>query len=348
MIVKNEADILGRCLDSICDLMDEIIIVDTGSSDATKAVAAKYTDKIYDFAWTNDFSEARNFSFSLANMDYIYAPDADEMLDEENRAKFLQLKKVLLPEIEIVQMKYRTVSEYNTVLNAQTEYRPKLFKRLREFTWTDAVHETVRTAPVVYDSDITILHMPQSMHHKRDFSIFLKTFEKNGFFPPKLRSMYAKELFKAGDEKDFADALPVFRQIFDTAADTDTQKETACVLARAYRLSGDKNRFFQMALRDMITVPCAEICFELGMYFEHEKDYKEASLWYYNAAHETESIIDIHTGGDFPLAGLIHCYESLLARSKEDYRTGLTADFYLEQLSETKKALADWQLPEEL
>lgn len=137
MIVKNEAAILSRCLDSVCDLMDEIIIVDTGSTDDTKAVAAKYTDRIYDFAWNNDFSAARNFSFSLANMDYIYAPDADEILNEENRKRFLLLKEALLPEIEIVQMKYRTVSEFNTVLNARTEYRPKLFKRVREFEWID-------------------------------------------------------------------------------------------------------------------------------------------------------------------------------------------------------------------
>ena len=90
MIVKNEAAILSRCLDSVCDLMDEIIIVDTGSTDDTKAVAAKYTDRIYDFAWNNDFSAARNFSFSLANMDYIYAPDADEILDEENRKRLAE------------------------------------------------------------------------------------------------------------------------------------------------------------------------------------------------------------------------------------------------------------------
>ena len=134
MIVKNEAAILSRCLDSVCDLMDEIIIVDTGSTDDTKAVAAKYTDRIYDFAWNNDFSAARNFSFSLANMDYIYAPDADEILDEENRKRFLLLKEALLPEIEIVQMKYRTVSEFNTVLNARTEYRTT--NGIFPFLWT--------------------------------------------------------------------------------------------------------------------------------------------------------------------------------------------------------------------
>ena len=56
MIVKNEERILKRCLDSVRDLVDEIIIVDTGSTDATKRIAAGYTDKIYDFEWINDFS----------------------------------------------------------------------------------------------------------------------------------------------------------------------------------------------------------------------------------------------------------------------------------------------------
>ena len=66
MIVKNEERILARCLDSVKDLVDEIIIVDTGSADATKRIAAEYTDKIYDFTWIDDFSAARNFAFSKA------------------------------------------------------------------------------------------------------------------------------------------------------------------------------------------------------------------------------------------------------------------------------------------
>ena len=133
MIVKNEEAVLKRCLDSIADLMDEIIIVDTGSTDRTKKIAADYTSKIYDYRWANDFSAARNFSFSKATMEYIYAADADELLDEENHMRFLRLKQALLPEIEIVQMKYINCSEFNTVLNSQKEYRPKLFRRLRTF-----------------------------------------------------------------------------------------------------------------------------------------------------------------------------------------------------------------------
>ena len=117
MIVKNEEKVLGRCLDSIADLMDEIIIVDTGSTDRTKEIAKKYTEQVYDFQWNDDFSAARNFSFSKATKDYIYAADADEVLDEENREKFRQLKEAMLPEIEIVQMRYCNQLSHGTAYN---------------------------------------------------------------------------------------------------------------------------------------------------------------------------------------------------------------------------------------
>ena len=135
MIVKNEERILGRCLDSLAGLVDEMIIVDTGSTDRTCQVAARYTDQIYPFEWTDDFSAARNYAFSKARMEYIYSADADEVLDPENRERFLALKETLLPQIEIVQMKYSNQLQFKTVYNYDEEYRPKLFKRKRDFIW---------------------------------------------------------------------------------------------------------------------------------------------------------------------------------------------------------------------
>lgn len=102
MIVKDEEEVLSRCLNSLCDIMDEIIIVDTGSTDRTKEIAKKYTDKVFDYKWCNDFADARNFAASKAVGDYIYTADADEYLDNENKEKLRQLKKIMLPEIEIV------------------------------------------------------------------------------------------------------------------------------------------------------------------------------------------------------------------------------------------------------
>lgn len=55
MIVKNEENTLGNCLESVKDIVDEIVIVDTGSTDKTKEVASKFTDKIFDFEWIDDF-----------------------------------------------------------------------------------------------------------------------------------------------------------------------------------------------------------------------------------------------------------------------------------------------------
>lgn len=349
MIVKNEADVLARCLDSIAYLMDEIIIVDTGSTDSTKEIAARYTDKVYDFAWIDDFAAARNFSFSKATMEYIYAADADEVLEDPNRARFAQLKAALLPEIEIVQMKYVTQGEFDTVLNVQKEYRPKLFKRLRTFTWIDPIHETVRLEPVVFDSDIEIFHRPQTLHSKRDFSIFIKAFQKDGSLSPKLRNMYARELLKTGQAEDFAQAKDLFCSIYGNDITDKGQREAACVLARAYRLEDNKDEFFKLAIKRMSFAPCSEICYELGAYFHARQEYDEAVIWYYNAAYETESILDIHTSGDLPLLGLIQCYKALLQQAKaESPIDPQLVSQYEEQMEACKNDLQEWSMPTEL
>jgi glycosyltransferase involved in cell wall biosynthesis len=83
LIVKNEEAVLKRCLDSLKDIADEYVIVDTGSDDSTKEIASAYTDRIYDLEWTDDFAAARNYAFSKCSCDYIYSADADEMLDDK-------------------------------------------------------------------------------------------------------------------------------------------------------------------------------------------------------------------------------------------------------------------------
>lgn len=80
MIVKNEESGLEETLASIYGIFDEIIIVDTGSSDNTVSIAKKYTDKVFDYTWCDDFSSARNYSISKANNDWILVLDGDETI----------------------------------------------------------------------------------------------------------------------------------------------------------------------------------------------------------------------------------------------------------------------------
>lgn len=308
MIVKNEEKVLARCLDSLAAAMDEIIIVDTGSTDSTKKIAKRYTSKVYDFPWTGSFADARNFASSKATKEYIYTADADEYLDEANRQKLLQLKSILLPEVEMVQMLYCTRGENNTVYNFEKEYRPKLYRRLRRFVWIDPIHETLRTDPVVYDSQIEIQHLPESNHASRDLRAMNVIGKREEYLSAKLHHMYAMELYISGSDSDFAEAVPVFEKTLnEDGRSMDEVKEAMCVLTRAYRLQGNVSKFFSFALKDAVTEACAEICCELGMYYEAQGDMAEAALWYQNAATETESILDIRTSGEIPRVALKRC-----------------------------------------
>ncbi len=92
MIVKNEEKYLEGCLDSVKNVVDEIVIVDTGSTDKTLEIAEKFNAKIFHFDWIDDFSAARNFALSKSNGDWILYLDADERL---NPASIEELKSVI-------------------------------------------------------------------------------------------------------------------------------------------------------------------------------------------------------------------------------------------------------------
>lgn len=312
LIVKNEEEVLARCLDSLKGIVDEIIIVDTGSTDRTKEIAAIYTDRIYEFVWIDDFAAARNFSFSKATMDYIYVADADEVIDGDNKDKFIELKRAILPEIEIVQMKYMNQLQYNTTYNFDEEYRPKLYKRLRNFYWVDPVHESVTLEPVVYDSEIEIIHLPLNNHAPRDFKTFQKTIARGDKLSKKLQNMYARELFIAGTEDDFLEAEAYFEQLSEENITTDELKIIQCVLTKCGRLKKDLAQFFKHSLKNIADEKAsAEICYEIGEYFYEIDDFKEATIWYYNAAYETESELNIHYAGDYALMRLSECFAKL-------------------------------------
>ena len=93
MIAKNEEKYLAQCLRSVRPMVDEMIVVDTGSTDRTKDVARAFGAKLYDFTWEQDFSEARNVSLSKAAGDWIFILDADEVIAPDDYSRFKALVK---------------------------------------------------------------------------------------------------------------------------------------------------------------------------------------------------------------------------------------------------------------
>jgi Glycosyltransferases involved in cell wall biogenesis len=103
MIVKNEERFLPLCLDSVKDYVDEMIIVDTGSSDGTVEIAKSYNAKVYHHPWENSFSKARNYSLKYATSEWILILDADEEIDKIDAPRLKEVLKddrtnvILLP-----------------------------------------------------------------------------------------------------------------------------------------------------------------------------------------------------------------------------------------------------------
>ena len=93
MIAKNEEAHLARCLQSVYELTDELIVVDTGSSDRTREIAHIFRAHVYEHTWVDDFSEARNVSLAKASGDWIFVLDADEVISESDHFKFRELLK---------------------------------------------------------------------------------------------------------------------------------------------------------------------------------------------------------------------------------------------------------------
>ncbi|MCR5773195.1 MAG: glycosyltransferase family 2 protein [Butyrivibrio sp.] len=336
MIVRNEEKNLKRCLDCLKDLMDEMIIVDTGSTDSTKEIAVSYGAKVYDFKWIDDFAAARNFAFSKAGCDYIYSADADEAIDDANILEFKKLKKVLGEDttdtpIDIVQMYYcgQTKGKEKSVYNFDKELRPKLFKRIRHFVWENPIHEQIRTEPLIYDSDIEIQHMQSESHASRDLSIFRKAIDNGYTISSKLLDFYARELYMAGTSDDLTKAREFMAAVTDSEmASVEDIRKASIILARYARLKGDIKTLLKYALKEVSSGCASEMCCELGDYYMDNDDPLEASLWYYNAAFEQKPMLDIHTGADRPLIALSKCYEKL--GNKE------LSDNYLKMAKETK------------
>ncbi|HHO74924.1 MAG TPA: tetratricopeptide repeat protein [Deltaproteobacteria bacterium] len=169
MIVKDEESRLGNILSDIKDLVDEIVVVDTGSSDRTVSIAMEHGAKIGHFTWCNDFSAARNASIALANSDYLLWLDADDRLDPDQAGKLKDLKRHLRPA--------RDRAYLLKVLNTTREDGDRICVQLRifpnreELGFKNRIHEQIapsieRAGILMESTDILVRHT--GYHEKTD------------------------------------------------------------------------------------------------------------------------------------------------------------------------------------
>jgi len=192
MIVKDEEAVLGRCLDSVKDWVDEIIIVDTGSTDGTKEIARQYTDKVYDFQWINDFSAARNESLKHATGTWILVMDADEYFEETEIRNLRQILSAKEPKPNVV-LNVTIVSFMGSKFNqtASEGAVSRVFANHMGIRYVRPIHEqpkNINGKPMKAEQlPVRIMHtgydeesLKNKNKHQRNLSIFQALEQKEG------------------------------------------------------------------------------------------------------------------------------------------------------------------------
>ena len=275
MIVKNEEKHIARCLDSVAELVDEIIIIDTGSTDRTVEIVSNYTSKVYTYPWEDDFSKARNYSFSKASMDYCMWMDADDILEETERDKFLQLKQSLASDIDIVMMKYNTSFD-EAGKPSFSYFRERWIRNCAEYCWIGAVHEVIPPKGRIIYSDVAVCHKKMGAGDPdRNLKIYQKMIADGKPLEPRQQYYYGRELYY---HKQYKEAVSVLEEFLLSAEGWIENKIEACsICANCYNQLGQEESALLSLLRSMsFDLPRAELCCEIGKYFLEHGNYHNA------------------------------------------------------------------------
>ncbi|MBP2116350.1 glycosyltransferase family 2 protein [Paenibacillus silagei] len=321
MIVRNEENSLGRCLSSVADLVDEIVIVDTGSTDRTKEIAAGYGARLYDFEWIQDFAAARNYSFSHAACEYMMWLDADDVIEEIDRERFKALKASMASGYHAVSMTY----VLSTDENGKAMYsfrRNRLFRRDCGFQWKGAVHEFMEVTLPVLESDVCVTHKKDKEYTERNLDIYRKMIADNTPFTARDRLYYANELY---DHGYYRDALENYERFLADGLGWIEDNIQACTrLADSHGALEQKEKQLQALCRSFeYDLPRPGVCCKIGYYFMDLQQYEQAVYWFNQATslpNKGEPGTEEYSAGTWlPNLQLCVCYDKLGDHKLADY-----------------------------
>lgn len=316
IIVRNEEAVLERCLESIADVVDEIIIVNTGSVDQTKDIAEKFTDRIYDYTWCDDFSAARNFAFSKGHGDFLMWMDADDVFPAAEKRKFTDLKEELQEKpCDVVMMLYDAGFDENGNPNF-SYYRERLVRNCPQARWEGCVHEVIPPFGEVRYEEIHIEHRKEvSEYSERNLQIYEKMLEKGRRLSPREQFYYGRELYYHGK---YEKAAAVFRYFLEGKQGwLENRLEAVRFLSYALRATGEDEAAVDILLQGLrLAPPTGEHCCDLGNYFYWQEEWETAIFWYENALRaekrtEKGAFVQEECYGYLPCIQLCVCYDRL-------------------------------------
>ncbi|HBV85548.1 MAG TPA: glycosyl transferase family 2 [Desulfosporosinus sp.] len=334
MIVKNESDHIANCLDSVKDLVDEIVIVDTGSTDDTVSIAQRYTSNVYFLSWQNDFSAARNFAIEHASGDWILALDADEQVicqDQDNLHSLINRENdkesFLLPLLNPIS---DSAQEYNTF------YVLRLFRNNGRYKYVGKIHEQV-SLPDQHDvgiaRDLIIKHrfLPLKLRHRkrnRNLTLLKKASceEPDNPFLHYYLGVEWLMLGKAGY------ALPFLQKAYHTLSDDHLLFRAPALkyLLLCLKELDHLDEALALCLETSVHYPnFTDLFFLGGLLLEEKEEYSIALKWFNQAIScgRPPAVLS-HITGTESFSAYYHlgfCYERIggLLEAREAYETAL-------------------------
>jgi len=278
MIVKNEEDTIYRCIDSVKDIVDEIIIVDTGSTDNTIQILKSLDIIPYQFKWINDFSSARNFSFSKATKDYILWLDADDILNPDDIEKFKILKSTITNDVDAVSMNYvLSTNEHGEFIHSLK--RNRLVKNSKNFKWIGFIHEYLEVYGNIIHSNINIIHKKIKSYSNRNLLIYEDLISKGHKLSPRDEFYYANELY---DNQKYDEAIIQYEKFLNTNKGwIEDIKYALYKMADCYEYKNDKENEINTLFRAFkYDTPRSDFCCRIGLYFFNQNNIDAAIFWY--------------------------------------------------------------------
>ena len=279
MIVKNEELVLARCLECVKQFADEIVIVDTGSTDKTKEIAYKFTDKVYDYEWCDDFSKARNFAFGLASCDYVMWLDADDVIEFAEIEKLNQLKLNMVADTYM--LKYAT--SFDEMGKPTFVYeRERIMKNDKRAIWNGFVHEAIVPFGRIEHVDITIQHRKIESHYtKRNLNLFRSALKRGIKFSAREQYYYSRELFYWGYYKK---AIKEFKKFIKLPYKfLPNIIDAILMLSKCELKIGNIENAKKWLYEGMDIMPNAEIVCELANIYAKTNEYDKAIYFYESA-----------------------------------------------------------------
>lgn len=282
MIVRNEERVLGRCLDCVKDLVEEIIVVDTGSEDRTREIAAGYTDKVYEFTWIDDFSAARNYALEKATQDYCMWLDADDVITLGEQEKIRELKWALPLDTDVVMMRYALAFDEQGKA-VFSYYRERLIKNCSQCRFVGRVHEVIVPFGKVIYQDIQIEHRKLEVSDPdRNLRIYEEMIEKGCTLSARELYYYGRELY---EHRDWEKCERTLNRFLELPQGWKEDKKEACrLLASSFAERGREQEELRSLLRALeYGIPRAELCCDLGNWFFRQREWESSAYWYEQA-----------------------------------------------------------------